>query len=60
MDLKGALGYQLKASESRVCTQCHGREDDEGFYDLHEEHVAEEGYDCSHCHIFSRPERNLR
>jgi hypothetical protein len=58
----GDLGYQLKASESKICNQCHGEEEgeDEGFYDLHEEHVKEKKYDCSHCHIFSRPERNLR
>ena len=60
MDLTDDLGYQLKASESKVCTQCHGREDREGFYELHEEHVDEEGYDCSRCHTFSRPERDLR
>jgi len=60
MDLTGELGYQLKASESKVCTQCHEREDSEGFKDLHEEHVVERKYDCSHCHVFSRPERNLR
>jgi hypothetical protein len=60
MDLKGELGYQLKAPESQICTQCHGKEDSEGFIDLHEEHVDEERYDCSRCHTFSRPERNLR
>ena len=60
MDLKGELGYQLKASEAQVCTQCHRREESEGFADLHEEHVEEAKYDCSHCHTFSRPERNLR
>jgi len=60
MDLMGELGYQLKAPESQICTQCHGKEESEGFYDLHEEHVEEERYDCSRCHTFSRPERNLR
>ena len=60
MNLKAELGYQLKASESKVCTQCHGKEERKGFKDLHEEHVEEEEYDCSHCHTFSRPERNLR
>ncbi len=58
MDLKGELGYQLKGPESQICTQCHGKEESEGFYDLHEEHVEEERYDCSRCHTFSRPERN--
>jgi Cytochrome c bacterial len=59
MDLKGELGYELKAPKSQVCTQCHGQEENKGFYDLHEEHVKEEKYDCSHCHTFARPERNL-
>ena len=39
MDLAGALGYHLKGPESQVCTQCHGKEESEGFIDLHEEHV---------------------
>jgi hypothetical protein len=61
MDLKGDLGYRLKAPESKICTQCHEQDDDnEGFKDLHEEHVEEKKYDCSRCHTFSRPERNLR
>ena len=60
MDLQGELGYHLKASETQVCTQCHGREDRENFYEIHEEHVEEERFDCSRCHTFSRPERNLR
>ncbi len=60
MDLKGEHGYELKAPESQVCTQCHGQEENKGFYDLHEEHVKEEKFDCSHCHTFSRPERNLK
>ena len=60
MNLKADLGYQLKASEAQVCTQCHEQEQSEGFYDMHKEHVEEENYDCSHCHIFERSERNLR
>jgi hypothetical protein len=70
MDLQGELGYQLKGERSTVCTQCHGRDDDEhdddsdeddddGFQDIHHEHVNEKSIDCSRCHIFSRPERNL-
>jgi hypothetical protein len=60
MDLQGELGYGLKAQEAEVCTQCHEQEDEEkGFYDLHEEHVAGEGYDCAWCHSFSRPDRGL-
>jgi hypothetical protein len=62
MDLAGELGYQLKNSKSTVCTQCHGLEEDEdeGFKDLHEKYVKDKKFDCSHCHLFTRPERNLR
>ena len=60
MDLKREFGYHLKDSISRVCTQCHGQEEKKDFEDLHEEHVKDEKFDCSHCHIFSRPERKLR
>ena len=59
MDLKADLGYQLKASSKEVCTQCHKNEKSEGFMENHEEHVAEQGIDCSACHDFSRPERKL-
>jgi predicted CXXCH cytochrome family protein len=61
MNLK-AMGYALKNSMSRVCTQCHdskakGTPD---FYRIHARHVGTEKLDCSACHTFSRPERNLR
>ena len=59
MDLRGDLGYQLKSSEGRVCRQCHGREDNEGFTKLHQRHVKKERLECSNCHSFSRPERGL-
>jgi hypothetical protein len=29
------------------------------FESLHTKHVVNEGFDCSWCHSFSRPERNL-
>ena len=60
INLKDELGYQLKSSEAVVCSQCHGNEDNEGFYDIHEEHVEDERYDCINCHTFSRPERGLK
>ncbi len=62
MDLQGALGYELNANEVTVCSQCHNYEEAErpGYRWIHEEHVSEEGYDCSWCHTFSRPERDLR
>ena len=60
INLKDELGYRLKSSESVVCRQCHGREESEGFYDIHEEHVEDMRYDCINCHTFSRPERGLR
>ena len=63
MDLTGDLGYQLKDSRSTVCRQCHGPEDGEDgpeYVWIHDQHVRSEGYDCSWCHTFSRPERGLR
>ncbi len=59
MDLVGVLGYELNGPASAVCTQCHEPEEAEGFYELHEKHVREEGYDCAWCHTFSRPDRGL-
>lgn len=59
MDLTGDLGYGLKGPQSTVCAQCHDPEAPEGFREMHDEHVAEKGYDCAWCHTFSRPERGL-
>jgi len=62
MDLTGKLGYQLKGARSTVCLQCHGQKDGEDepeYLWVHDEHVREENLDCSWCHLFSRPERNL-
>ena len=62
MDLQGELGYGLNDDQAAVCTQCHEYEEpeEEGYEWIHEEHVAEGGYDCSWCHRFSRPERGLQ
>ena len=54
MDLQGELGYQLKASESSVCRQCHGSENNPGFTNVHDRHVRREQIDCASCHTFSR------
>lgn len=59
MDLQGELGYQLKSTEATVCTQCHNRKENKGFFNVHERHVGSKQLDCSNCHIFSRPERGL-
>ncbi len=59
MDLPGELGYALKGPESEVCTQCHDSKDDLNFTDVHRKHVEDEGKDCSVCHAFSRPQREL-
>ncbi len=59
MDLRGELGYRLKSTKATVCTQCHGREENKGFFELHNEHVTEKKLECSNCHTFSRPERSL-
>lgn len=60
MDLKGQLGYQLKAAKSTVCSQCHGTKDSKSFDVIHDKHVRDKQYDCSWCHAFSRPEKGLR
>ena len=60
MNLK-SMGYALKASQSVVCTQCHGNEDMPSFTSLHSKHVTSKKYDCSFCHTFSRAaERGLK
>lgn len=59
MDLANELGYELKGPKREVCTQCHSREEDEGFEKVHKQHVKEERIECSSCHNFTRPERNL-
>jgi hypothetical protein len=65
MNLVADLGYELKGPQSEVCfTACHGDngklEQSKGFVWDHNFHVRDEGYDCSNCHNFSRPERGLR
>ena len=59
IDLAGELGYQLKDTPSVVCRQCHGLERVGSFTSVHSRHVDRRGYDCSNCHTFTRPERNL-
>ena len=60
MNLKGELGYQIKGSQTAVCTQCHGSKENKSFQVIHDKHVKDKQYDCSWCHTFSRPERGLR
>ena len=69
MDLKGELGYELKGTMDEVCTQCHKqrqvnkfKSDPEkyAFYKVHNKHVEGKNLECSNCHNFSRPERNLK
>lgn len=59
MDLKGELGYGLKASEAGLCVKCHGSKKNPGFKPVHDKHVKGKKYDCSNCHAFTRPERGL-
>lgn len=58
MDLR-ALGYVLKDDDRTICVQCHGRKKTRGYKTIHNKHVQDRGYDCSWCHEFTRPERNL-
>jgi hypothetical protein len=55
-----AIGYALKGPQATVCTQCHGSESPLNWQEVHNKHVNGERYDCSWCHSFTRPERNLR
>ena len=68
MNLRGELGYRVKGNYdslgaySDTCTACHSaKPEKEGNYFafIHDEHVADEGKDCSVCHGFFRPERGL-
>jgi hypothetical protein len=60
MDLKGQLGYELKVSQDPICLQCHEYKPSIGFEKDHEKHVDDKKFDCSWCHKFSRPERELQ
>ena len=65
IDLKGQLGYALKAPQSTTCglgedEGCHDRESWPGYASGHREHVTNEKLDCIYCHTFSRPERGLK
>lgn len=55
-DLKLGLGYELKASYTTTCMQCHKYKSPRPFKATHAKHKK---YDCSWCHGFSRPERDL-
>ena len=62
IDLISELGYHLKKSRGELCVECHEIKDGEDkpeYLWIHQEHVRDERYDCSWCHTFSRPERNL-
>ena len=59
LDLPAEHGYQMLGPQNVVCRQCHGNENMPSFESLHNLHVSQRGYDCSWCHSFSRPERNL-
>jgi cytochrome c553 len=60
MNLKADLGYGLKATETAVCSQCHGSKKSPGFKSVHDKHVKDKQYDCARCHSFTRPERGLK
>jgi hypothetical protein len=59
MNLAEDHGFELSGPVNEVCTQCHGNEDMPSFQSVHTIHVEDEGFDCSWCHSFSRPERGL-
>jgi hypothetical protein len=60
IDLQADFGYGLREPSSTLCGRCHEPLASRGFKSTHEKHVADRGYDCSTCHAFSRPDRDLR
>lgn len=56
-----AIGYVLKGSASSVCVQCHEYKSpsEKSFQELHHKHVDDKRIECSMCHSFARPERQL-
>lgn len=54
------MGYAKKADWSVICTQCHSQKTWKGYVAGHSRHVDSQGYDCSFCHTFTRPERGLK
>ena len=59
MNLQADLGYELKASQDQVCTECHEAKEPKSFILMHRKHVEDKKIDCGLCHNFSRPERGL-
>lgn len=59
MNLQGSLGYAIKSPKATLCASCHDYENS-NFSSVHSRHVDRYLYDCSYCHNFTRPERNLK
>ncbi|MDW7644006.1 MAG: MopE-related protein [Desulfuromonadales bacterium] len=54
------LGYQLKGPKAQICSQCHREKNLPSNHERMHGHISKgPGMDCSFCHTFSRPERNL-
>lgn len=56
------LGYGIKGTSSTTCSQCHSAKavNSLDYISMHDKHVKDKQIDCSMCHTFSRPERNLK
>ena len=59
MNLQADMGYELKANQDQLCTECHEAKEPKSFIDMHKKHVEDKKIDCGLCHNFSRPERGL-
>jgi len=64
MNLISDLGYGTKKPTSDLCNDCHSLKSYSrtysSFISVHNRHVTDKQYDCSRCHNFTRPERNLQ
>lgn len=53
------LGYQLKDTAAKICSQCHAQKTPRTHEAMHGHINKGSGIDCLFCHTFTRPERNL-
>jgi hypothetical protein len=53
------LGYSLKDTPAKICSQCHGQKTPRTHESMHGHINKGSGIDCYFCHTFTRAEKNL-
>lgn len=51
------VGYALKDTQAKICSQCHGSKTPKTHESMHNHINKGSGIDCLFCHTFTRPER---